>query len=77
MTFQFEGDTITVATVVGPKTITVSFKLGEEYEVSPPPDDKPCVVSLLCIIKNKKEMISMFSDSRISLIYCFMSTLNS
>lgn len=43
MTFQIEGDTITVATVVGPKTITVSFKLGEEYDVSPPPDDKPCV----------------------------------
>lgn len=41
MIFAVDGDTITVTTTIGPKTITVSFKLGEEFEFSPPPDEKP------------------------------------
>ena len=46
MTFAVDGDTITVTTTIGPKTITVSFKLGEEFEFSPPPDEKPATVSI-------------------------------
>ena len=46
MIFAVDGDTITVTTTIGPKTITVSFKLGEEFEFSPPPDEKPATVSI-------------------------------
>ena len=44
LTITVDGDSITITMSMGPKTNKETFKLGEEYECRPPPNETPSKV---------------------------------
>ena len=44
LTITVDGDTISLTMSMGPKTNKEAFKLEEEYECHPPPNETPCKV---------------------------------
>lgn len=66
LVFEVEGDIITIKTTIGPKTHQDSFRLEEEFEVNPPPDEKPCTaISRWCDGKLKTVITPKYTMGKV------------